>query len=221
MTSPSLAAPPRKVGPALTGAARRAYLVRRGIAAEAAGWRSIGRYLARRPRVPTGSEGFSYDGPIRTVLVVFVVLSAVEVPVIDLLTRPWPAVRYPLLALGLWGVATMLGMLLGYRTRPHAVGPAGIRVRSGGEVDIDLPWELVASVSRRRRSLTGAPTLSLTGADEDQVLNHLMQDFTDIDIALEGLTGLRLPQGDVVVREVRISVDDPEAFLAAVRRHMP
>ena len=30
----------------------------------------------------------------------------------------------------------MLGMLLGFVTRPHAVGPAGIRFRCGAEVDV-------------------------------------------------------------------------------------
>lgn len=212
---------PRRIGPALTGSDRIRYLVRRGAAIEAAGWRSIGRALTFRPRVPHGASGHSYDGPIRTVLIVFLVLSAIEVPIIDLITHPWPAVRFPLLALGIWGVVTMLGMLLSYVTRPHAVGPAGIRVRSGGEVDIDLPWADIASVERRRRSLPEAPTLSLTGSGDTTVLNHAVQDGTDIDIELEQPTRLTLPHGTVTVSTVRISVDDTAAFLDAVRTHIP
>lgn len=212
---------PRKIGPDLHGSARTRHLVARATAIEVAGWRSIGRAITRRPRVPEGASAHSYDKPVRTILIVFLVLSAIEVPIIDLITHPWPAVRFPLLALGIWGVMTMLGMLLSYYTRPHAVGPEGIRVRNGGEVDIDLPWEMIAVVEKRRSSLLDSPTLALTGSDDHQVLNQVIQDGTDIDITLEAPALLRLPQGDVMVSAVRISVDDTEAFLDAVRLHIP
>ncbi|MBD3943850.1 hypothetical protein IF188_19335 [Microbacterium sp. NEAU-LLC] len=158
---------------------------------------------------------------MRTVLIVFAVLSLIEIPIMDLLFRGIPAVRWPLLALGVWGVLTVVGMLCGYLTRPHAVGPGGIRIRHGAEVDIDLPWELVASVERRRVGLSGAPPLSLTGAGDEQVLNQVVQDFADIEIALERRTTLRLPQGTVTVSALRVSADDPAAFLDAVRAHIP
>jgi hypothetical protein len=212
---------PRRIGPELRGRARARHLVGRALAAETAGWRSMGRAIAFRPRVPEGASAHAYDKPFRTVLVIFLVLSIVEVVVLDLITRPWPAVWWPLLVLGIWGVLTMTGMLSSYYTRPHAVGPAGIRVRHGGEVDIDLPWDAIESVARCRRSLTGAPALSLTGSGDDVVLNHVAQDGTDIDIVLERPTSIRLPQGDVTVATVRISVDDTDAFLDAVRAHIP
>lgn len=212
---------PRKIGVERHGAERTRHLIRRGTAMEAAGWRSIGRAITFRPRVPPGASAHSYDKPFRTVLIVFLGLSAIEVPVVDLITHPWPAIRFPLLALGIWGILTMTGMVLSYYTRPHAVGPAGIRVRNGGEIDIDLPWEVIASVERRRRSLPDAPSLSLTGSGDAQALNHVAQDGTDIDINLEAPTLIRLPQGEVTVSSLRISVDDTDAFLAAVRTHIP
>jgi hypothetical protein len=61
----------------------------------------------------------------------FIGVSAVEFVVVDLLVRRWPTVRISLLALGIWGLVWMFGLLFGFLTRPHAVGPAGIRVRSG------------------------------------------------------------------------------------------
>ena len=212
---------PRKIGPHHRGAERTRYLIGRATALEAAGWRSIGRALTRRPRVPAGASAHRYDRPFRTVLVVFIVLSAIEVPIVDLITHPWPFVRFPLLVLGVWGVLTMTGMLLSFHTRPHAVGPAGIRVRNGGDTDIDLPWEMIAAVERRRRTLLDSPSLSLTGPREAQVLNQVAQDGTDIDILLEEPTMFRLPQGEVTVSAVRISVDDTDAFLDAVRTHIP
>ncbi|MFD5213581.1 hypothetical protein [Microbacterium sp. NPDC058345] len=212
---------PRRLGPQLQGGERIRHGIRRGSAMEVAGWRSIGRALTGRPRVPRGASAFSYDKPIRTILIVFLVLSTIEIPLIDLLVHPIPWLRWPLLALGVWGVLTMLGMLLGYLTRPHAVGPDGIRVRHGGEVDIDLPWQVIASVERRRHSLSGAPPLSLTGEGDAQTLNQVIQDHSDIEITLEQPTLLRLPQGDVTVSAVRISADDPAGFLDAVRTHIP
>lgn len=86
---------------------------------------------------------------------------------------------------------------------------------------IDLPWEAIASVERRRRSLPEAPTLSLTGSGDTTVLNHAVQDGTDVDIELEQPTVIDLPQGQVTVWAVRISVDDTDAFLDAVRTHIP
>lgn len=217
----TLANEPRRIGDARRGADRVRYGIRRGLAIEAAGWRSIGRALARRPRVPAGASAHPYDAQFRTPLIVFLGLSIVEVPIVDLLVHPWPWVRIPLLALGIWGMFTITGMLLAYRTRPHAVGREGIRVRSGGEVDLDLSWDVIASVERRRRSLSGAPAMSLTGEGDAQALNHVAMDGTDIDIDLERPTTLRLPQGDVTVSSVRLSVDDTDAFLDAVRRHIP
>lgn len=214
-------AEPRRIGPELHGADRLRYGLRRAGAMEAAGWRSIGRALAGRPRVPRDASAFTYDRPVRTILVVFLALSAVEIPIIDLLVHGIPWLRWPLMALGVWGVLTMLGMLLGYLTRPHAVGPYGIRVRHGGEVDIDLAWDDIASVEHRRHALSGAPALSLTGHGDDQVLNQVVQDGADILVTLERPTRLRLPQGDIMVSAVRMSVDEPAAFLDAVRTHIP
>ena len=212
---------PRRVGGREHGWAALRRLGRRAVAMEAAGWRSIGRALFRRPAVPPGASAHRYDSPIRTILVVFLVLSAIEVPIADLLTHRWLAVRFPLLVVGIWGVTTMLGMLCGYVARPHAVGPDGIIARSGAEIEVILPWDDVVSVARRRHALSGAPSVSLTGPDDDQALNLVVQDGTDIDIQLEGQTTIGLPNGTVTVTRVRIAVDDAAAFLDAVRRHIP
>lgn len=214
-------AEPRRIGPDRHGAEKMRHGIRRGSEMELAGYRSIWRWMSRQPYVPDGANGFSYDKPVRTILVVFIVLSAVEIPLIDLLVHRIPWLRWPFIALGVWGVVTMVGILLGHLTRPHAVGPRGIRVRHGGEVDIDLPWEAVRSVERRQHALTGAPQLSLTGAGDAQVLNHVVQDHSDIEIVLEEPMLLRLPQGEATVSALRISVDEPAAFMDAVRTHIP
>lgn len=199
---------------------RGRYLLRRATRLEGAGWASIGRFLARRPTVPAGATGFRYDATFRPTLIVFLCVSLVEVVAVDLITHRWPWVRFPLLVLGVWGVLFGLGMLLGYLTRPHAVGPAGIRLRNGGEVDLDLPWEVIASVTPRHRRLPGAPTFGLSGPVEDQTLHFAVEERTDIEIALEHAITVDLPEGRVTVTRIHLAVDDPRGFADAVRHHI-
>jgi len=192
-----------------TDGTRGLYLLRRATRMEAAGWASIGRVLARRPSVPAGATGFRYDASFRATLITFLFVSGVEVVAVDLVTHRWPWVRFPLLVLGVWGVLFMLGMLLGYVSRPHAVGPAGIRLRSGGEVDLDLPWEVVRSVTPRRRRVPDAPAFCLSGPPEEQTLHHVVEERTDSEIALERPVTFELPEGPVTVTRVHLAVDDP------------
>lgn len=194
-------------------------LARAAWRAEVGMWQGLYRWLFRRPRVPAGASAFSYHSPILTILVIFIVLSAVEIPIVDLIVHDWPWVRIPLLALGIWGVTWMIGLLLSYLTRPHAVGPEGIRARDGAHVDIDLPWEVVASVERARDVLEKAP--KIRDEPHGRTLALRMQDETNILIVLERPVTARL--GDTVVEfdAVRLWVDDSDGFLSAVRTHIP
>ncbi|MBO3662210.1 hypothetical protein [Microbacterium stercoris] len=112
---------------------------------------SIGRAIARRPAVPRDGAGFAYHAPILTVLIIFIVLSAVEIPILDLIVHRWPVVRISMLVLGIWGLTWMIGLLCAMLMRPHTVGPEGIRVREGLELDIPLSWDDIASVELARR----------------------------------------------------------------------
>ena len=111
---------------------------------------NIARFVARRPAIPRGAAGFGFHKPVLTILIVFIVLSAVEIPIVDLIVHPWPAVRIALLVVGIWGVTWMIGLLCAYVMRPHTVGPDGIRLRGGLETDIAFSWDDIASVARNR-----------------------------------------------------------------------
>ena len=182
-------------------------------------WQSLCRWVLRRPRVPQGASGFAYHSPILTILVIFIVLSAIELPIVDMIVHPWPWLRIPLLILGIWGLTWMFGLLLGYLTRPHAVGPDGIRARMGTEVDVDLPWAVVASVERSRDVAEKAPKIR----DEEygRTLALRMADETNVLIVLEHLVRTRVGGDEVEVDAVRLWVDDLDGFLDAVRTHIP
>lgn len=201
---------------------------KRALRMELAVYASIGRFIARRPAIERGGAGFGYHRPVLTVLIIFIVLSAVEIPVFDLIVHRWPAVRIPLLVLGIWGLTWMFGLLCAYLVRPHTVGPAGIRVRAGLETDVLLPWDDIASVARRLRvDEPKSPKIVETGdgADASRMLLVRVNNETVIEIELEGPTRVVLPGhgptgGEQFVDAVRIWVDDPEAFMDEVRKYL-
>ncbi|WP_460796060.1 hypothetical protein [Microbacterium sp. GXF0217] len=197
---------------------RFASLAKRALHAELRVYSSIGRAIARRPAIERDGTGIGYHRPVLTVLIVFIVLSAVEIPILDLIVHPWPAVRIAVLILGIWGLTWMLGLLCAMLQRPHAVGPTGIRVRNGLEVDVAIPWGAVASVEISKRvDEPKSPRVT-----DDGEYAERMQDETDILIELERPTSIRLPGlaprgGAHEVTRVRLWADDPRAFLAAAR----
>ncbi|MCF6744203.1 hypothetical protein E9529_07925 [Blastococcus sp. KM273128] len=191
------------------------HLAVRAVRMEVGIWQSLYRWTFRRPRVPAGAAAFTYHRSVLPVIITFIVVSAIELVVVDVLVHRWPAVRIPLLVLGIWGLTWMIGFLAAHVTRPHAVGPDGIRARFTADVDVDLPWDAVDAVSRRLRTREEkAPRLD-RGAGS---LDLWMQDRTNVEIELDRPVAVRLPEGEAVVRRVGLFADDPAAFLAAVRQ---
>lgn len=182
-------------------------------------YQSIYRFAFRRPRVPAGASAFHYHSPVLTLLVIFIVLSAIEIPIVDLIVHRWTWVRIPLLILGIWGVTWMLGLLFGYLTRPHAVGPEGIRVRQGAELDVDLPWDVVESVERSPHRVDKAP--AVVDEPEGRTFAARIANETNVLIRLEHPLDVRLPQGRDRIEAVRLWTDDLDGFLSAVRTHIP
>jgi hypothetical protein len=197
-----------------SGGVRAAHLARRAVQLEVGAWQSLYRFVFRRPRVPGGATGFTYHRSVLAVLVTFIAVSAVELVVVDVLVHRWPFVRLPLLVVGVWGLVWMCGLLAAMVTRPHAVGPDGIRARYATDVDLDLPWEAVDVVVRRTRTREDKAPRLAAGA-----LHLWMQDRTNIDVELAAPVTVRVPEGSADVRRVSLFADDPVGFLAAVRRH--
>jgi hypothetical protein len=196
------------------------YLAKRAILMELRGYQSIYRFMFRRPKVPAGAEGFSYHQPILAIMIVFIVVSAVEVVVVDRIVHRWTYIRLPLLIISIWGLVWMLGLLFGMLARPHAVGPDGIRVRYGSEVDIPIAWNDVYSVTRRKQVIQDKqPKVTI---DENGVatLHMRIQNETNIEVRLERRVPLKLPHGIESVCTVKLYADDPTRFMDAVRSHI-
>lgn len=203
--------------PGPTAIARILNFLHRAWIAELRVYSSIARAIARRPAVPKGGTGIGYHRPVLTVLFIFIGLSAVEIPILDLIVHQWPAVRITLLVLGIWGVTWMVGLLCAMLMRPHSVGPDGVRVRSGLELDVPIAWEDIASVAISRR-VDEPKQPRVIGSEYAE----RMQDETNIEIELERPVAIRLPglapKGGVHhVARIRLWADDPRTFLDAAR----
>lgn len=196
-----------------------AYWGRRAVMMEVWGYVSILRWVLRRPKVPAGAVGFTYHQPVIVLVIAFIVVSAVELVVLDLLLRRWPSVRIAVLVLSLWGLVWMFGLLFGLLTRPHAVGPDGIRVRSGAEVDVPLPWDVVGDVVRRKHVEQGKEPLVTVDEQGGRTLHLRVQHETNLEIALTRPVTARMPQGARTVTRLRVFADDPDGFVREAARH--
>lgn len=196
------------------------YWIRRLWMMEIWGYLSIFRFVFRRPKVPRGAQAFSYHQLVMPLLTVFIVVSAVELVVVDVLVRRWEGVRIALLVLGIWGLIWMFGLLLGFVTRPHAVGPDGIRLRSGAELDIALRWDQVEAVTRRQRTAHDKQPQISVDEHGSRTLHLHMQNQTNVRISLHSPVTVRLPRGPQTVSTVELWADEPDAFVDAAQEQL-
>jgi len=199
-------------------------LFARGAGIEKIIYAAIGRAITRRPWKARDAHGFHYHSQSLTVLFIFIVLSAVEIVIIDLIVHQWLWLRIPLLIIGIWGLVWMTGLLCAHFMRPHTVGSEGIRVRDGLDMDAHVTWDDVYSVALHNRNYE-PKTPSII---DDQGGRSLVMDITDhtnIEIVLERPTTITLPGlpskgGDQVVDRIYLWTDQPKEFLAAVSEHI-
>lgn len=184
---------------------------------------SIARAIRRRADVPEGGKGFRFHAPVLTILWIFIILSAVELVIVDIIVHHWLVPRIICLVIGIWGLVWMFGLLCGYYMRPHTVGPAGIAVRNGLDLNLPISWNDVYSVGVQKHTYDTKDRVIAEGEAKHLVVPILNE--TNIEIVFESPTTLTLPGlrpkgGEQTVTAVRFWVDEPEAFLKEVRNHI-
>lgn len=113
-------------------------------------YKSLLRWLLRRPSVPAGFEPVGYARLVTPMLALWIFGSALELPLAHVLV-PWHGVRIALLVVGVWGLLWMVGVLAGLRSYPHLLGSDRLRIRNGAMHDFAVPW----GSSRRSPLKTG------------------------------------------------------------------
>ena len=127
---------------------------------ELALYRSLARWVVRRPDVPAGTTAIGYAQLAGPMLWLWIFGSATEVVVVEVLLRHWDspisdAVRFPVLVLGVWGVLWMLGMLASYRVRPHVLTDEVLTIRSGARTRVVVPLDAIESTRGVQRGWRG------------------------------------------------------------------
>ncbi len=191
-------------------------VARQAIRFELAMWRSLFRWITRRPVVPSrDAAAFGYSAAKAPVIWIFIALNAIEIPAIHLLL-PWPTARHIVDLLGGYGLIWMLGILASVYVHPHVVDDTGLRVRSGLSVDVMIRWDAVATVRARTRSRSRSRTAQV----DDHVLSVVALSQTNVDVVLRGPTTLPVRGHGEPVTEVRLYADNPAALVARARRHL-
>jgi hypothetical protein len=177
------------------------------------GWRSLARWVRRRPDVEPGARPFGYHGATLPLMIVFVVVSALEVVAVDVIV-PWsPAwlwLRITLLVVGIWGVTFALGMVAGVLVHPHTVGPEDVRIRSGPRVDVRVPAVERARAARRTRDGRSVQV-------EDGILYLPAASQTTVELVLPAPLAVELPTGPATISAIHLHADDAAGFARAVR----
>ncbi|MEU0549018.1 hypothetical protein [Micromonospora sp. NPDC005979] len=197
-------------------------LLRRAVVTEAAMWRSLYLWARRRPLpLGPGDEPFGYLGVVKPILGIFIALSAVEVPIFDLIVShvvPWRPARWIVLGLGIWGLLWMVGLWANMTIHPHIVANTGLRVRNSSGIDIWIPWSDVAALRKRHRSLPSSRTVQVEQEGARQILNVSVGSQTSIDVLLRRPTTFDLPRGrSAPMDELRLYADDPDGLLRSAR----
>jgi hypothetical protein len=193
-------------------------LVRRAVRYELGMWVSLFRWITGRPRNrDPQARTFGYASAVTPVFGAFIGVSAIELPILHFVL-PWEPVRIAADALGFYGLFWMFGLLASFRVNRHAVGPEGLRIRHGASVDLLVPWDAVAGITRKYRSASGARGIRVA----DGLLQLVIGGQTSIDVELREPIVVRLPAGDSPpLRRLRFHADDADALVAAARDHLP
>jgi hypothetical protein len=178
-------------------------------------YKSLFRFVTRRPDVPEGSTGVRYVGAISVLLWAFVIGSAVELVVLHVIL-PWEKVRLAADILGIWGLMWMLGFTASHYVYPHLVGADGLRLRYGHHVAVDVPWHAVDGASTRERSVDGNKSL----VHQDGVLQVPVGGRTNVEVRLGSPLQVVVRGETVEVTEVRFFADEPRPAWQRITREI-
>lgn len=186
-------------------------LAREALLLELALYRSLARWIGRRPDVPAGATPIGYAKLVGPMLWLWIFGSATEVVVVEVVLRQvdagWAdAIRTPLLVIGAWGLLWMLGMLAAHRVRPHLLTPDRLLIRNSARTWVDLPLEALARTRTVEHELPGVVKAL---HHEDDLLLVGVSSRTNLELVLSAAATLRTSKGALTAGRVGLWVDDP------------
>lgn len=194
-------------------------IAREALLMELALYRSLGRWIARRPDVPSEVTPIGYAQLVAPMLWLWIFGSATEVIVVEVLLRQidtaWAGgIRILMLVIGIWGVMWMLGLMAAYRVRPHLLTSDLLRIRNSARTWVDVALADVASSQTKEHELPGIVRAVHL---EDGLLLVGVSSRTNVELTLTGATVLRTSQGQVTAERVGLWVDNPRVVVGELR----
>lgn len=183
----------------MTRVRRAARLLWHLLVLEVTMYQNLLRWIARRPAVGRDEEPIGYVQQAAPVIWLWIFASAAELPLVHVLI-PWHGVRIAAIAVGIWGLVWMLGMLGGLRMYPHLMTPTSLRVRNGALVDVPVPWSSIAAVVRREQDLSSTIRSVQVAETTDGV---------DLQVGVSGRTNLTLELQEPLPVETRLGTVQP------------
>ncbi|MFI9584497.1 hypothetical protein ACIHCQ_22270 [Streptomyces sp. NPDC052236] len=139
----------------------------------------------------------------------------VETVGVSFMLAPFPVVHLVMLLLDLYTVFLVLGLHAAAVTRPHVVGPGGLRVRRGARLDVQIPLERIASARYDLR-------FPDANKSEDGVLEVAIASQTSITIELtQPVISVSLLGRRTEAHTVRCHADDARAAVEAIKKLLP
>ena len=200
----------------MTAVRRLWHVAKELVLLELALYRSLARWVVRRPDVPHDATAVGYAQLAAPMIWLWIFGSAVEVVVLDVVLHRWvPAIRMPVLFLSIWGLLWMLGLLASYRVRPHLITDTALVARSGARTRVVVPLRAVASVRRAEHELPG---LVRSLHQDDDLLLVGVSSRTNLELVLVAPTTVETNDGPRTVSRVGVWVDDPAEVAGVLRR---
>ncbi|WP_138315800.1 hypothetical protein [Rhodoluna limnophila] len=191
-------------------------LLRLSVKLELDGWRSL-YLLARRQTVaPAGARVFSYYLEMRTILFVFIGLSAVEIPIFDVVLSRWPAIRWPILILGIWGFLFMVGVYAGLKAHPHFVIQELLVVHSGPNFKVTIPKSQIDAAFVDERTFETSKGFQIDDVEGQTRVNLVTMSQTNVSLELKYPVLVTKGSKAFEVTRLDFFADDPRGLVDAL-----
>ena len=185
----------------------------RGLLAGQAGLARALWWTLRR-RTDVGGE---HDVPLptggidRALLWTITGVGVIEIVVVHVLVS-WPVLRWPLFAVGVYGLLGFLAFAYTLRQHPHLLRPEELVLRFGHFRSVRVPLEHLASVRKAVRN-DHKKNLEL----DDDVLALSFMGQTNVELRLSAAAEIRVDGRLHPASRVACYVDDPRAVVAMLR----
>lgn len=189
----------------------------RRLAAHEGRWMaSLGLWVARRSHgVGDGDIAVGYARAQAPTAYGLVFVFVIETVGVSFMLAPYPVAHLVMLLVDLYTVFLVLGLHAAAVTRPHVVGPGGLRVRRGTRLDLRIPLKLIASARHDLR-------FPDANKSDDGVLDVAVASQTSITVELaQPVTAVSLWGRRTEVRTIRCHADEPQTAVAAIKKLLP